>query len=190
MQGYLDPWLKPIQDLQATVQPDKQYAQRAIIMSEKYQNFYEEYKNKLFSYLIFKSGDHETSKDIMQESFTRHFQHYGHDAVLSPALLFTIARNALVDHWRQQKKFPVSEDIISQIAADQESSLVTQEATDRIHKTMSRLPELDRDILTLAVGGVAYKEIAATFGLSIANIKVRVHRSRTKLRQMMKNEVE
>lgn len=159
-------------------------------MSEKYRNFYEEYKNKLFSYLIYKSGDHETSKDIMQESFTRHFQHYGHDAVLSPALLFTIARNTLFDHWRQQKKFPVTEDIISQIAADQEHSLIAQETTDRIYKAMSMLPELDREILALAVGGVAYKEIAVTFGLTIENIKVRVHRSRTKLRQMMKNEVE
>jgi len=160
-------------------------------MSEKYRKFYEEYKNKLFSYLLYKSGDTEASKDIMQESFTRHFRHYGHESVMSPALLFTIARNALVDHWRQQEKFPIAEDKLPQIAADhQEHSFIAQEESDRIYKAMSNLPELDREILTLAVNGVAYKEIAATFGLSLANIKVRVHRARTILRQMMKNEEE
>jgi RNA polymerase sigma-70 factor (ECF subfamily) len=177
-------------DLQENITNKNRYPQRASVMSEKYQSFYEEYKNKLFSYLIYKSGNADMSKDIMQESFTRHFQYYGHDAVLSPALLFTIARNALVDHWRQQKKLPIAEDMVSQIAADQEETFITQETTNRIYKTMNRLPELDREILTLAVGGVAYKEIAATFELTLENVKVRVHRSRAKLRQMMKNEVE
>lgn len=159
-------------------------------MSKEYRNFYDEYKHKLFSYLIYKSGDYEVSKDIMQESFTRHFQHYGRDAVISPALLFTIARNALVDYLRQEKKFCIAEDIIPQVAADQESSFIAKEEHARIYKMMSRLPEEDRDILSLAVGGVEYKEIAATLGLSVANVKVRVHRARSKLRRMMKDEVD
>jgi RNA polymerase sigma-70 factor, ECF subfamily len=159
-------------------------------MSEKYQKFYDEYKNKLFSYLIYKSGDREVSKDIMQESFTRHFQHYGRDTVLSPALLFTIARNAFVDHLRQQDKFQITESITPQVAADQENTLIAREEKDRILNVMKKLPELDRDILSLAVGGVAYKEIAATFNLSVANVKVKVHRARTRLRQMMKEEVQ
>lgn len=158
-------------------------------MSEKYQKFYEEYKDKLFSYLIYKSGDHEVSRDILQESFTRHFQHYGHDSVLSPALLFTIARNAFVDHLRQRDKFHVENNIIPEIAAEQENRLIAREENDKILSAMKRLPELDREILSLAVGGVAYKEIAATFNLSVANIKVRVHRARTKLRHMVKEEV-
>ncbi len=159
-------------------------------MSEKYQKFYEEYKNKLFSYLIVKCGDPEISKDIMQESFTRHFQYYGRESVLSPSLLFTIARNAFVDHLRQQDKFKVTENIIPQVAAEQENTVIAREENDKILNAMNRLPELDREILSLAVNGVAYKEIAITFKLSVANVKVRVHRARTKLRQMMKDEVE
>jgi RNA polymerase sigma-70 factor, ECF subfamily len=159
-------------------------------MSKKYQKFYDEYKNKLFSYLICKSGDHEVSKDIMQESFTRHFQHYGHDTVLSPALLFTIARNAFIDHLRHQDKFRITEKITPQIEAEQENTLIAKEQNDRITDAMKRLPEIDREILSLAVSGVAYKEIAETFQLSVANVKVRIHRARTRLRQMMKDKVE
>ncbi|MCK5517364.1 MAG: RNA polymerase sigma factor [Desulfobulbaceae bacterium] len=159
-------------------------------MSEKYSVFYDEYKNKLFSYLIYKSRDHEVSRDIMQESFTRHFQYYGRDAVLSPALLFTIARNAFVDHLRQQDKYHVVDDVISQVAPEQEETLIAREENDRILEAMKKLAELDREILSLAVSGVAYKEIAATFKLTVANIKIRVHRARTRLRQIMEGEVE
>ncbi len=159
-------------------------------MSERYSIFYQEYKNKLFSYLVYKSRDREVSKDIMQESFTRHFEHYGNDAVLFPALLFTIARNAFVDHLRQKNKFHISENKNPQITAEQEDTLIAREETDRILLAMKGLPDLDREILLLAVGDVAYKEIAATFKLSVSNIKIRIHRARIRLRQMMENEVE
>jgi RNA polymerase sigma-70 factor (ECF subfamily) len=159
-------------------------------MSEKYHKFYEEYKNKLFSYLVYRSGDYEVSQDILQESFTRHFQYYGHEAVISPALLYTIARNALVDHLRQQKKFPVTENIIPQAAVDEEKSFIAKEETNRMYNALNKLPEQDREILSLAVNGIVYKEIAEMFGLTVANVKVRIHRSRTKLRELMQSEVK
>ena len=55
---------------------------------------------------------------------------------------------------------------------------------------MAQLPEQDREILSLAVGGMAYKEIAAIYDLSIANIKVRIHRSRAKIRTLLNNTVK
>lgn len=159
-------------------------------MSEIYQKFYDEYKGKLFSYLMYKSGDYEVSRDILQESFTRHFQHYGHDAVISPAVLFTIARNAFVDHQRQERKFHVAEGISPQVAADQENLLIAQEENHRILTAMHKLTEEERDILSFAVSGVMYKEIAETLGLTVANVKVKVHRVRTKLRRMVDDEGE
>lgn len=60
-------------------------------MIKKYRQFYNDYKTKLFCYLIFRCWDYEVVKDIIQESVTRHYQSLG----LSPAFLFTIARNVL-----------------------------------------------------------------------------------------------
>lgn len=158
-------------------------------MSERYRKFYSEYKNKLYSYLVYKSGDTEVAQDIMQESFTRHFQHYGNAVVFSPALLFTIARNALIDFQRSQGKFQRKARVASQVVADEEVSFIVREDSTRIHEAIDKLPEQDREILILAVGGVAYKEIATIFDLSVANVKVRIHRTRTRLRQMLTNEV-
>lgn len=162
-------------------------------MSEQYRTFYSEYRNKLFSYLMARSGDYKVARDIMQESFTRHFQHYGHEAVLSPALLFTIARNALSDYRRSQKRFLLVDEVhpqSDQLIGDEERTFLAKKESERIHRAMNRLPGQDREILSLAVSGVCYREIAAIFGLSEANVKVRIHRTRIKLREMLRNEVK
>lgn len=159
-------------------------------MVEKYQQFYTDYKNQLFSYLLYKSRDRDVASDIMQESFTRHFKHYGQQAVISPALLFTIARNALIDYQRGQFKLDKAELPPQNTFPDGESALIIKEQQKHVHDAMAQLPEQDREILSLAIGGMAYKEIAAIYDLSIANIKVRIHRSRAKIRTLLNNTVK
>lgn len=168
-------------------------------MSERFRQFYSEYKNKLFSYLMYKSGDREVALDIMQESFTRYIQRYDHvgkvgsasnTVTMSPALLYTIARNALIDFQRNQGKLKRTEHFIPQAVPDEEASFIAREESARMKRAIAKLPEQDREILVLAVGGVAYKEIAEISNLSVANVKVRIHRARTRLRQMLNIEVQ
>ena len=160
------------------------------LMPNNYQHFYEEHKNRLFSYLLYMSGDYEISQDIMQESFTRHFQYYQDKALSSPALLFTIARNALIDHHRSwQKHTSLDLDAVpAELTDDAEQRLQVKEQYRRVKNAFDSLPVPDREILSLAVSGLAYKEIALVLGLSITNIKVKIHRARTKLRQLLDNE--
>ena len=158
-------------------------------MSDKYNLFYNQYKNKLFSYLLARSKDYEVAQDVMQESFTRHYKYYGHEAVISPALLFTIARNALTDHYRYQDRFRITGDVNPQVETTEQRTLESKEKAAAIHAALGKLSEVDQEILTLAVTGVQYKEIAVTLKLTEANVKVRVHRARVKLREIMKKEV-
>ncbi|MCK7508902.1 MAG: hypothetical protein MZV70_36005 [Desulfobacterales bacterium] len=39
--------------------------------------FYRSWKNKIFNYLMRMTGDGSLAGDIMQETFARHFDHYG-----------------------------------------------------------------------------------------------------------------
>ncbi len=157
-------------------------------MLQEYQRFYDEYKDKLFSYLMFKSGDYEVSQDVMQESFTRHLKHYGKDSTASPALLFTIARNALVDHFRYQDQFQAIQYISSTTVSDEEQSHIVKEESGNLLRAMKKLPEQEREILTLAVAGVPYKQIANSYNLTLSNIKIKVHRARIKLRTILGSE--
>ena len=69
-----------------------------------------------------------------------------------------------------------------------EQSALHMEEYQRVRESVDNLPETDREILSLAVGGLAYKEIASILGISETNVKVKIHRARMKLRQMLRNE--
>jgi len=159
-------------------------------MIKKYRQFYEEYKNKLFRYLMFRSGDYEVSRDIMQESFTRHYQYSRNSPEASPAYLFTIARNALVDYQRHENNYTLIQDYAPKSSQDLEADLIVREECRIVEAAFNKLPREDREILALAVNGLPYRQIGQILGLSEANIKVRVHRARERLRDMTRNGEE
>jgi len=156
-------------------------------MIKKYRQFYEDYKTKLFRYLMFSCGDYEVSRDIMQESFTRHYQHSRGSPALSPTFLFTIARNALVDYQRHENNYSLIQDYTPQPSQDLETGLILGEESQIVTDAFNKLSREDREILTLVVSSLSYKQIGKIQGLSEENIKVRVHRARVRLREIINN---
>jgi RNA polymerase sigma factor (sigma-70 family) len=156
-------------------------------MIKKYREFYENYKNKLFRYLMFRCGDYEVSRDIMQESFTRHYQHSRNSLAASPAFLFTIARNALVDYQRHETNYTLIQDYAPQSAQDIEADFIVREECQSVAEAFKTLPREDRELLGLVISGLPYRQIGEMMELSEANIKIRVHRARVKLREIIQN---
>jgi RNA polymerase sigma-70 factor (ECF subfamily) len=153
---------------------------------QKYRAFYSKYKDKLFSYILYKCGDRETALDIVQDSFVRCMEHYRISPATSPSLLFTIARNALYDIQRAKRKVTTLEKENVTSSSNIEKDLITREKLSLVQDAMVKLSDKDRDLLLLVVNGLSYKDIAAIHKISVANVKVRVHRARMTL----KNELE
>lgn len=131
------------------------------------------------------TGDYYLSSDIMQESFTRFLERYRGEQP-NPALLYTIARNAIVDSYRKQARDgqPLDEQKPSQ--HNPETHMLVREDYRRVLAAMEKLEREERDILSLVVSsGLPYREIARIAKTSEANVKVRVHRARLKLKKMM-----
>ena len=150
-----------------------------------YLELYKEHKERLFAYLMRMTGDYYLSSDIMQESFTRYFEHY-RDKAGSVSLLYTIARNTLFDHTRKQGRTTQLESDQEDSSSDQEHALMVREEYRRVLGAMQRLEKDERDILALAVSSVlSYREIASIAGISEANVKVKVHRARLKLKKIL-----
>jgi RNA polymerase sigma-70 factor (ECF subfamily) len=156
-------------------------------MLKKYREFYEAYKSKLFRYLMFRCGDYEVARDIMQESFTRHYQYSRNCADASPAFLFTIARNALVDYQRHENNYTLILDYAPQLSRDLEADFIIREEYKVVAEAFNKLHREDREILGLVVSGLPYQQIGELLGLSEANIKVRVHRARVRLRDLVRS---
>ena len=131
------------------------------------------------------TGDYYLSGDILQESFTRYLEKYGEEGP-NPALLYTIARNAVVDGHRRQDRDTVLFDEQDHSWRNPESHMMVREDYRRVLAAMQALEQEERDILSLVVSsGLSYREIARIAGTSEANVKVRVHRARLKLKKIM-----
>ena len=150
----------------------------------QFSEFYKNNRNKLFGYLLRRTGLPSLSKDIVQESFTRYLEAYG-GKTSNTTLLFVIARNLLVDYHRNHKPNV----LFSENHRDQrnpEDHLIVREEYRRILCAMEKLDDIERDLMALVVGSrISYYEIAEITGYSVSNVKIKVHRARTKLRQFL-----
>lgn len=152
--------------------------------------FYQAQRAKLFYYLMRMTGDYYLSGDIMQESFTRLLKHYGLE-VQNAALLFTIARNAVRDHARKQNRDTELEGEDRDPSDDSEQQLMVRQEYRRVLDAMQQLEITEREILSLAAdNGFSYHEIAGIVGISEGNVRVKVHRARVKLKNILRQGSE
>jgi len=160
-------------------------ALRYINSVRKFRAFYNEHKDMFFAYLMRSTGDYYLASDIMQESFTRCMERYGKDSP-NAGLLYTIGRNLIYDNARKQKRNAQLQSDDKSPVVDHEHYLMVREEYRQVLAAMQTLEADERDILALAVSSqMSYREISAITGISEANVKVKVHRARTKLRQII-----
>ena len=131
------------------------------------------------------TGNYQLSSDIMQESFTRYLENYG-PQTQNVSLLFTIARNLVWDNTRKKTNNKEIENDIEDVTFNPEEQLLVRESYRNVLSAMQKLKRSQRDLLALTVSSdLSYREIANIFGISEANVKVRVHRARMKLRKIL-----
>jgi len=163
---------------------EKRYEQQM----DTFRKFYTDNGARLLGYLLRKSGNYHLAADLAQETFARYMERY-RNRELSVALLFTIGRNVFYDHIRRHREGVALDETNAGLADDQEQRYIVKEDMQRVLDAMGQLDDDDRDILSLVVSsGLSYRDIAAIKGCSEANIKVRVHRARQKLRQLLPAE--
>ena len=158
---------------------------------KRFNQFYIEHKNSLFAYLMRMTGDYYLASDIQQESFTRLLARY-RAGDWCKTLLFKIARNAMIDEKRKSrpgKKQVLTEDQRDQ-DQDQEHDIMIRETYRDVLQALQRLEPLEQDILNLKISSnLTYRDIAGVVGISEANVKIKIHRARIKLRSILNNEV-
>lgn len=153
---------------------------------EDFGTFYNKQRGKLFSYLIRITGDYDLSMDIMQESFTRYFEKYAKNT-RNVSLLYTIARNHFLDLKRRSGRNSPFEKDLEDPSGNQGEMMQIKEEYRQVLAAMEKLADDEREMLALVIAGdLSYREIASLVGTTEANIKVKVHRTRVKLRTILK----
>jgi len=102
------------------------------------------------------------------------------------AWLFGIARRTVMDRLRVQYAHPVDADVdLTEVAAE---TLTSHDEADlqELERALSRLPALERDVLTLFyLEELSLTDIAETLGVPVGTVKSRLFRARRMLREEM-----
>ena len=152
---------------------------------ENFGAFFARHRERLFGYLMRLTGDYHLSADLLQESFTRYLSTYGNRSQ-NLALLYRIARNALLDIRRRQSRTPGTKEEPKDPRGDPERRLLVREEYRQMMTALGRLKESDREILALAAtGDLKYRQIAEILSVNENAVKVRIHRARIRLRQIL-----
>ena len=122
-------------------------------------------------------------EDLMQEASVALWVHremlYGISGPRQAALVWKIARNAMIDELRRT---PVSEALQDDYDTVDDDHSQVQELRERI----ALLPEPDRTVVTMQLEGYSYEEIGAAMGLSVKSVSMRLVRLKDKIRKEWK----
>lgn len=155
---------------------------------DRFRQFYTENRDRLHGYLLRRTGSLSATADLVQETFVRYLERY-RDREHSPALLYSIGRNLFIDQWRQDSRTVPLRDDLPGNRPDQEQTCILREQSQKIIAAIETLGDDERDLLALVVGGnLNYQQIADMRGYTVANVKVKIHRARQKIRKLMQEE--
>ncbi|MEY4688315.1 MAG: hypothetical protein RIR76_2338 [Verrucomicrobiota bacterium] len=125
-------------------------------------------------------------EDVVQVAFIKMFRRLSRlrDPAVFESWLFTLARNSALDFIRRRNCRPATVGIDEQVnqVADPRNETAVPEILAALEHALARLNPLDRGLVSQFVRGDSYGEIARRAGISLASVKVRLHRVRPYLR--------
>lgn len=166
---------------------------------ESYAKIYDLYVDKIFRFVYFKVSDRELAKDITSESFLRTWEYLisGKEVENLNALLYRIARNLVIDHYRKRNTQEVS---IDQFIENQDGEEVPMDlpakegATELVARIdanllldkMSELKDEYREVLLLKyVDGFSVEEISTIMEKKAGAVRVTLHRAHKALQGLV-----
>ena len=152
----------------------------------RFHEIYESYARDVYRFALYLSGDPALADDITSETFIRVWSSPEPVRLATvKAYLLTIARNL----WTMERRHSVRSQSLDETIPDTGRNVLRQveakDELDRVLRALQEIPELDRAALLMRVDeGLPYEEIAASLGLPVATVKVKVHRARLRLTQI------
>jgi len=155
---------------------------------ELHDQFYE----RVRKFILAQVRDESAADDLVQETFMKIQESL--DSVKDPSKIsswiFQIAHNLCRDHFRARKRSSSREEIHDGLVNLQETPVQKKmeqgEMSQCVQDQLNLLPESLRTVLIFAdVMEFSHQEISQILGLSLENVKVRVHRARKKFKGIL-----
>jgi len=164
---------------------------------ERFQELVERHADRVFAVAWSRLGNRDLAEEAAQEAFITAYQRLprlGHTARFG-SWIAAIARNTAINlgirrrnHLRKDARWALEQDQTTQPPNPPGS---TPEPTDTLRQSLEDLPPIHRECLVLFyLENRSIAEAAATLGISDNTFKVRLHRARTALRDVLESRLE
>jgi RNA polymerase sigma-70 factor, ECF subfamily len=156
----------------------------------EFRRLYDAHRRAVHAYFAGRTGDRELAADLMQEVFTRVWQHLDHLGGMTEdrqrAWIFTVARNLSVDSLRQRQTRSATEDSLARertFPSDPASSgVIDGERAAVVAAAIGHLPEPQRVALAMAAaGGMTSAHIGSALGIPAGTVRYRLSLARQRL---------
>ena len=154
-------------------------------MADVREEIYESYKTPIYNYFYKAILNAHTAEDLTEDTFFKAFKYFTSFKGESSAKtwLFKIARNILIDYFKTPYRY--TEDITEFNIAEPEDMISAANERIIIKQVMDKLEEEERSLIILRdVNGLAYTEIAHIMNYTEGKVKIGLHRSRKKFKEL------
>jgi RNA polymerase sigma-70 factor (ECF subfamily) len=148
-----------------------------------FSTLYKRYAPDVHRFALYLSGQRADAEDITAETFARVWA--SPEPIVMATVkgyLFTIARHLFLHGLRKTSRHEVLDEDVPDPRAGPEGQAEQGARLEYVLRELQTLPEASRSALLMhAVDGMAYEEIARVLGISLAAVKVKIHRARLAL---------
>lgn len=175
-------WKLTVQE-QAVAMPATQSVEAAVDCSQKFNRIFFATKDRLYHFVWKLTQNESDTKDIIQNCYAQLWQNVAtvDDTREVLPLLFTYARNLVIDHLRKKAR---QRQLINQLQEDADCPHAEPQAEQLMHykermqqlqTTIDQLPAKRKEIFTLVKQeGLSHKTVANQLGISPATVEKQV----------------
>ena len=146
---------------------------------------YDRYNRRLYGYCVKMLNDKVLAEDLFQEIFIRVSRKRDHFRGGNfSGWLFAIARNQCLNALRDNVTHTSLDDVSGMLTAPDLE--LYDETSELLKEAIEKLPDEMNEALMLRVySGFSYQEIAEITGAKLATVKVRIHRAKIRLHDLL-----
>jgi RNA polymerase sigma-70 factor (ECF subfamily) len=169
--------------------------------TEAFAAIIERYRDQVVRYVRSKFDNHDEVMDITQDVFMMAFESLGSfrgDSKFS-TWLYSITVNYCKNYRKRMNRVRTvsiekneeenSEFQLADERQNTEQAIIDKDSLRIVKEELYRLPEDYREILILRdIEGMSYNEISGILGITLSNVKVRIHRGREQLKERLQEK--
>ncbi len=155
-----------------------------------FRRFYAKHFDRVYRFVLFRvQMNKEVAEDLTSEIFMKALEHFAkYDPERSQtAWIMTIARNRVMNHWRDSKEQVDIDDLAFCLeGSDGRKETQSQDDIYRVRQALCELDKKDRNLIEMKhLLGFRYKEMEEMLDTKAATLRVETHRAMKKLREIL-----